>query len=255
MGIIESDHPDVKGMKGLHLFHFVLSNCSQRARLALEEKGLSWESHHVNLPGNEHVTGDYQRINPNGVVPTLVHDGQVVIESNDILVYLDEHFPEPPLRPQDAAERARMEERIAAASAAQGTIKALSHELLFRPFRKVGADEVALYEQKSRNRALVDFLRDYAEEGPAWKERVKAAHADMERSLDGLEAALEQDAWLSGSRYGLADISWVVNAHRLNQAQYPLERWPRFRAWTEKVTRRPAFDRAVVSWRPVERAP
>ena len=40
MGLYESAHPDVPGMKGLHLFHFVLSNCSQRVRLGLEEKGL-----------------------------------------------------------------------------------------------------------------------------------------------------------------------------------------------------------------------
>ena len=101
MGLYQSDHPDVPGMKGLHLFHFFLSNCSQRVRFGLEEKGLEWTSHHMNLMANEHATPEYQQINPNGVVPTLVHDGQVVIESNDILVYLDERFPERPLRRTD----------------------------------------------------------------------------------------------------------------------------------------------------------
>ena len=122
MGIITSDHPDIPGMKGLHLFHFMLSNCSQRVRLGLEEKALAWTSHHLNLPANEHVTSDYVRINPNAVVPTLVHDGQVVIESNDILVYLDEHFPDPPLRPTDRDGRAALGRRIAASSAFQPTI-------------------------------------------------------------------------------------------------------------------------------------
>ena len=56
MGLYQSDHPDIPHMKGLHLFHFVLSNCSQRVRLGLEEKGLEWTSHHLNLPGNEHVS-------------------------------------------------------------------------------------------------------------------------------------------------------------------------------------------------------
>ena len=250
MGIYESDHPDVEQMKGLHLFHFMMSNCSQRVRLALEEKGLEWESHHLNLPGREHVTEDYQRINPNGVVPTLVHDGVVVIESNDILAYLDDHFPEPPLRPSNADERAGMEERIGAASAAQPTIKVLSHELLFRPFRKVDEQEVAFYEQASHNRELVDFLRDYAEDGGAWKARVGTAREDMERLLERLEEGLARDEWMSGSAYGLADISWVVNSNRLTQAQYALDRWPRFRDWHARAASRPAFDRAVVSWRP-----
>ncbi len=250
MGLHASSHPGVAAMKGLHLFHFVMSNCSQRVRLALEEKGLAWESHHLNLRANEHVTDEYQRINPNGVVPTLVHDGQVVVESNDILGYLDDHFPVPPLRPADPDERARMEERIAAASAAQAAIKVLSHELLLRPFRQLGEAELALYDAKAANRELVAFLHDYAENGAAWQARVKAANSDMEERLDVLEQALGSDPWLSGSAYGLADVSWVVNVHRLIQAQFPLERWPRLRAWYEKVILRPAFDRAVLRYRP-----
>ena len=250
MGLYESDHPDVARMKGLHLFHFVLSNCSQRVRLGLEEKGLEWTSHHLNLPGNEHVSADYQRINPNGVVPTLVHDGQVVIESNDILRYLEEHFPEPPLQPADAGARQDMERLVAASSRFQPTIKTLSHELLFRPFRKVGKDEVALYEANHNDPTLVDFLRDYAQEGPAWKARVAQAQRALMTSLDDLEAALEGSAWLSGAAYGLADISWIVNANRLMQAQVDLAKWPRFQDWARRAIERPAFDRAVVSWRP-----
>ncbi len=250
MGLYASDHPDVPGMEGLHLFHFMLSNCSQRARLGLEEKGLEWTSHHVNLPGNEHVTSDYQRINPNGVVPTLVHDGQVVLDSNDILAYLEHHFPEPPLRPADAAARAAMDRRIAASSAFQPTIKVLSHELLFRPFRKVGEEEVALYEAQHNDKALVGFLRDYAESGPAWQARVERGRRELTTTLEELESALGESLWLSGDAYGLADISWVVNANRLIQAQVDLAKWPRFQDWARRAMQRPAFDRAVASYRP-----
>ncbi len=255
MGLYESDHPDVPQMKGLHLFHFVLSNCSQRVRLGLEEKGLEWTSHHLNLPGNEHVSSDYQRINPNGVVPTLVHDGQVVIESNDILRYLEEHFPEPPLRPAEAGAREEMDRRIAASSAFQPTLKTLSHELLFRPFRKVGEEEMALYEARHNDATLVAFLRDYAEEGPAWQSRVAKAQRALTTSLDELEAALRRSPWLSGEAYGLADISWVVNANRLIQAQVDLAKWPRFQDWARRASERPAFERAVASWRPSPQPP
>jgi glutathione S-transferase len=250
MGLYQSDHPDVPQMKGLHLFHFVLSNCSQRARIGLEEKGLEWTSHHLNLPANEHVTSDYGRINPNLVVPTLVHDGQVVIESNDILVYLDEAFPEPALRPAEKAPRAAMEKLIEASSAFQPSLKALSHELLFRPFRKVGPEEVALYEKSDAKPELVEFLREYSEAGPAWDARVAEARQELSHVLDELEAALGKAPWLSGEDYGLADISWVVNGNRLKQAQVDLSQWPRFEAWAEKAMARPAFDRAVVSYRP-----
>lgn len=250
MGLYESDHPDVPGMQGLHLFHFVMSNCSQRVRIALEEKGLSWTSHHLNLPANEHVSEDYQRINPNGVVPTLVHDGQVVIESNDILGYLDEQFPEPPLRPEGAEARREMTARIVEASAFQSTIKVLSHDLLFRPFRKFSAEDIALYQEKHNDPALSSFVRDYAENGPAWQARVERANEGLKASLGVLEAALGESEWLSGDHYGLADISWVVNYHRLTQGQVDLSPWPRFAAWGERAVARPVFDRAVVHYQP-----
>lgn len=250
MGLYTSDHPEVPGMRGLHLFHFMLSNCSQRVRLALEEKGLAWTSHHLNLPGNEHCDPDYLRINPNGVVPTLVHDGQVVLESNDILAYLDENFPEPPLTPKDAAAASKMQEHIAASSAFQGTIKVLSHELLFRPFRKVGPDEIALYERNHPDPELVAFLREYSEAGPAWDARVEAARKDLDTTFGALEAALGDAPWLSGEAYGQADISWVVNANRLLQAQVDFAAWPRLRDWAQRAMGRPAFDRAVASYQP-----
>ena len=250
MGLYASDHPDVPGMQGLHLFHFMLSNCSQRVRLGLEEKGLSWTSHHVNLGANEHVTSDYQRINPGGVVPTLVHDGQVVIESNDILLYLEEHFPDPPLRSADAAARGEMERLIQLSGAFQPKFKTLSHELLFRPFRKVGAEEIALYEKQHSDKSLVAFLRDYAEAGPAWQVRVEEAQRELQTTMDTLEAALAESPWLSGSDYGLADISWVVNAYRFQQAQIDLTGWPRFQDWAQRAMARPAFDQAVASYRP-----
>ncbi len=249
MGLYASDHPDVPGMRGLHLYHFALSNCSQRVRLALEEKGLDWTSHHLDLPGNEHLTSDYGRLNPNRVVPTLVHDGRVVIESNDILGHLEASFPEPALRPADAEGRARMQALVDRASAFQGAFKVISHDRIFRPFRKIGPSELALYE-RAEAPALAAFMRDYAENGEAWRARVESAETELADTLDGLEAALGEAPWLSGDAYGLADVSWVVNVHRFGPAGVTFEAHPRLAAWGERATSRPAFDRAVASYVP-----
>ncbi|MEM9730892.1 MAG: glutathione S-transferase N-terminal domain-containing protein, partial [Myxococcota bacterium] len=73
---------EVKGWQGVHLLHFRSSSCSQKVRAFLAEKQLRYESRHVNLPRNEHVTPWFLGINPRGVVPVLVHDGVVHIESN-----------------------------------------------------------------------------------------------------------------------------------------------------------------------------
>ena len=78
----------------LELYHYAISTCSQKVRLVLAEKGLEFESHTVDLlAGGQHAV-DYVKLNPNHVVPTLVHDGRVLIESSLINEYLDEAFPE-----------------------------------------------------------------------------------------------------------------------------------------------------------------
>lgn len=250
MGLIESTNPEVKTLKGLHLYHFFLSNCSQRVRMALEEKGLEWASHPVDLATNEHATAWYQSIHPDGLVPTLVHDGQVIIESNDILQYLDEQFPEPSLTPADAEARAQMIALMEAATAIQPANKAISHDRLFRPFRKLSAREADDFARGHHNADLVAFMRDFLEDGEVWRARVEEAERDMERALERLENVLREGVWLSGDQFGLADISWVVNAHRLLQVQYELSNRPRILDWYQRVAARPSFDRAVASYGP-----
>ncbi len=92
----------------LELYHAGLTTCSKKARHCLAEKGLDYVSHYVNLRRFENHRPEYLALNPNGVVPTLVHDGTVIIESTFINEYLDEVFPDPPLIPSDPATRARM---------------------------------------------------------------------------------------------------------------------------------------------------
>ena len=92
----------------IQLYHNDMSSCSQKVRLGLAEKHLDWGSEHLSLRDGDQYEPAYLALNPNGVVPTLVDDGHVIIESQVILEYLDDAYPEPPLRPANATERARM---------------------------------------------------------------------------------------------------------------------------------------------------
>ena len=94
----------------LTLYHGLASTCSKKVRMCLAEKGLEWESRLLNLQKFEQHDPDYLKLNPKGVVPTLVHDGQPVCESTQIIDYLEENFPEPSLSPSDAASLVRMKE-------------------------------------------------------------------------------------------------------------------------------------------------
>src|SRR5260370_37913453 len=68
----------------LELYHSINSVCAQKVRIALAEKGLSYKQHLMRLGGDQFDPA-YMKLNPNAVVPTLLHDGQVVIESSVIL--------------------------------------------------------------------------------------------------------------------------------------------------------------------------
>jgi glutathione S-transferase len=229
----------------------VMSNCSQRVRIALEAKDVPWESHHVDLPGGAHLTPGYLEINPNGVVPSLVHDGKVILESNDIIAYIDATFDGPPLMPAGDDDRAAAQGLIDLASGAQPSIKALSHELLFKRVRKVSGADVDRMAAAGAPASLVDFMRDYSEDGAAWADRVARARADMDERLGQLEGRLMMTGrWLSGPAFGLADVSWVVNVFRLQQCGYDLDACARLNAWCRAVTAMPAFRRAVSEYTP-----
>ena len=92
----------------LALYHNDMSSCAQKVRLLLAEKGLEWESRHLDLRAGEHQKDWYIKLNPRAVVPTLIDGDIVVPESNVINEYLDERFPDPPLKPADPFGRARM---------------------------------------------------------------------------------------------------------------------------------------------------
>ena len=91
----------------LELYHNDMSVCAAKVRLALAEKELAYTGHHINLREGGQKKPEYLKLNPKGVVPTLIHDGFVVCESVVINEYLEDAFPEKPLMPKSAQGRAR----------------------------------------------------------------------------------------------------------------------------------------------------
>ena len=100
------DRSDIKteeilDWKGIHLFHFSGSACSQKLRIFFNIKKINWNSHVINLIKQEQFSEWFLGINPRGLVPTLVHDGDVHIESNEIMAYLDDVYKDNKLFPID----------------------------------------------------------------------------------------------------------------------------------------------------------
>ena len=93
----------------LELYHFEPAANSMKPLLCLSEKGVEFTSRQLNLEGRrwEQYSDWFLKINPDGQVPVLVHDGKVIIESTVINEYIEDVFPENPLRPSDPYWRTR----------------------------------------------------------------------------------------------------------------------------------------------------
>jgi glutathione S-transferase len=90
------------------LYNAPQSTCSQRVRFVLNAKKLAFDEVKLNLLEGDQLKPDYLKLNPNGVVPTLDHDGAIVTDSTVITEYLDEVFPAASFTPESPVLRARM---------------------------------------------------------------------------------------------------------------------------------------------------
>ena len=232
----------------LVLYHALHSTCSQKVRICLHEKGVAWESRLVAIDRKEHLTEQYLRLNPNGVVPTLVDDGEPVVDSSVICEYLDERFPEPSLVPGDALGRARMRawmRYVEEVPTAAVRVPSFNGAFLYR-FSGLDADRFA------REQADVRPLRKhfYRRMGPAGFSAadVAASVEQLNATLDRMEAALSRGPWLLGERYSLADIVVAPLVDRMVDlgldALPGAARRPAVSAWRARMAERPAYQRA-----------
>ena len=244
MPLIETSNEKVKSFTGLHLYHFWLSSCSQRVRIVLAEKGLDWKSHEIDLEKMEHATPEYQSIHPHGVVPALVHDGQVIIESIDIIDYLDTIYPEPPLRPSSEASVTEMHKWMQDADGAQHSIKTLTHEFLFKQNVMPPAvfDE---FEQRHNSEELVDFMRVWSSENGIPKDEIESELKLQHNFFEQLNDALDGKDWLVDDMFTLADIAWISNVRRLDLLHYPLDIHPNLLAWYKRFQEKPSYVNGI----------
>jgi glutathione S-transferase len=237
----------------LALYHFDRSTAAQKVRLSLAEKGLTWESRYVDpsLSKREQHDPEYLKLNPRGVVPTLIHDGMVIRESQVILEYLEDAFPSPSLRPASPYGRAEMrlwtklvDESVHVDSRTIGQCVAMRFVTLEADPATLKAHYEAMPEETRRDNDKINNEAGLASPLlPGALRRFKKMFGDIER-------ALANTRWLAGDSYSLADISLVVYANRLETFQLSalLDHLPRLKDWLARIKQRPSFAEAVVKW-------
>ena len=243
--------PKQCGIAGmLILYDFGNSVCCQKVRITLVEKGLTWEARRVDLFKTEQYDPDYLKLNPKGVVPTLVHDGTPVIESTLICEYIDETFPDPPLMPKSPAERTRM--RLWSKFVDEGLfdgVTELSFSAMFRERMKNMSPE--LREKRFKNVGdprRTDRFKSTYEHG-VYSPFVLHAIAAYERAFKLMEQTLaERGPWLLGAQPTLADVNLMPFVARLSYLGL-LEAWtvdrPRINAWWAQTQAWPSFKRGL----------
>jgi glutathione S-transferase len=256
--LIDSDIKtrEVLGWKGVHILHYSGSSCSQKLRIFLNLKDIQWESHLIDLHANENFRPWFLGINPRGLVPVLVHDGVVHIESNDIISYLEKTFPTPKLIPSE------FENEVAALLKHEDDLhldlRTLSFRFVFAPPGPPKPPE-ALQSYAANGSGTVQGIKDHdkAIQIEFWERTTKegftdeAARASAQKffaEFNTLDQRLAGTPFLLGEAISVLDIAWFVYAHRLSLAGYPIARLhPRVGTWLEKLRARPEFAKEVAA--------
>jgi glutathione S-transferase len=231
----------------LELYHNINSVCAQKVRIALAEKGQQVNEHLLTLQGDQNDPA-YMKLNPNGVVPTLVHDGTIVTESSLILYYIDDAFPDRPLMPEAPAARHRVrlynklvDEYV------HNACTILTFATAFRPrFLKMSRDQWLAEIDKAPLKRRVEYKRSVIEHGLD-SEFVRDALFQHQKIIAWMAHDLAHGPYLSGHAFSNADCAVIPYILRLELLKLG-ELWrkePSVAEWWARVRNRPSVQSAI----------
>jgi glutathione S-transferase len=231
----------------LELYHNINSVCAQKVRIALEEKGQKANDHMMTLRGDQNEPA-YMKLNPNGVIPTLVHDGQPIVESSLILYYIDDTFPEPPLMPREPLLRFKVriynkliDEYL------HNACTILTFATAFRPnFLKMPRQAWLAEINKAPLKRRAEYKRSVIEHGLDSEFAVDAL-AQHQKLLSMMAQSLAGGPYLAGDRFSNADCAVIPYILRLELLKLD-KMWapyPAVAEWWARVRTRPSLTAAI----------
>jgi maleylacetoacetate isomerase len=200
------------------LYTYFRSSAAYRVRIALNLKGLPYESISIHLvkDGGRNKTPEYRAINPQMRVPALtLDDGEILTQSLAIIEYVDETHPSPPLLPKNAVARAKV-----------------------RAMAQLIACDIHPLNNTSPLRYLKNTLKHEQADIDAWY------HHWILEGFTALEAMLKPGTYCFGDMVTLADICLVPQVSNARRLKVPLDKFPRIVAIDAACLKLPAFDMA-----------
>jgi glutathione S-transferase len=231
----------------LELYHSINSVCAQKVRIALEEKGQKAKDHLMTLRGDQYEPA-YLKLNPNGVVPTLIHDGVPITESSLILYYIDDAFPEPPLMPKPPRQRhcMRMYNKLID-DYVHNSCTILTFATAFRPaFLKMTPEAWQAEINKTPLKRRAEYKRSVIERGLD-SEFVAEALAHHRKLLSWMADSLKSGPYLAGEGFSNADCAAIPYILRLELLKLSgmWERYPAVAEWWVRMRVRPSVKAAI----------
>jgi len=243
------------------LYHHGSSVCAAKVRFAMAEKGLGWDGVYIDILKGEQFTPEYLAINPKGVVPTLVHDQTVILDSTVIIEYLDQIAPETSVHPTDPWERAQarywtkaVDEDLHPACGAVTFVCSHRHTVLKNLGEQGVKDFLAStppFSVTSDWKSQKDSFTRYGFEAPGAAEKVRL----YDRYLQKMEEALSGgNDWLVGDKFSIADIAMTPYVNRLAmmsmRGMWENGRLPNVEKWFARIEALPNFRKCLIDWVP-----
>jgi glutathione S-transferase len=238
-------------MTALKLYHSEMSVCAAKVRIVLAEKKIEWESVLLNLRGGDAQKPEYLKLNPNAVVPTIVQNGRPLIESTVICEYLDDQWPNPPLKPADAWDRGRMrlwtkqlDEGVHAAVGTLSFCVAVRHELLARSAAEQTSWLAGIPQADRRERSKTNL--EAGVNSPYFAPAVQRCA----KLFADFDASLAEGSWLAGQEFSLADVGFApyLTRFRFLGLNLLFDRYPRVADWADRVSARPSVSEGLIRW-------
>ena len=202
----------------MKLYSYFRSSAAYRVRIALNLKDVSYEiiPIHLRKDGGRHRSAEYKAINPQMRVPSLkLQTGEVIAQSLAIIGYLNEIYPQPPLLPSDAIQRAQ--------------VRAVSQVIAcdIHPLNNLGTLQYLKNNLRQEQAAIDTWYHHWVIAG-----------------FEAIEKMIMPGPYAFGSQPGLADVCLVPQVNNARLLKVPLDAFPKIVAVNEACLKLPAFDKA-----------
>ena len=228
----------------LEVHTWEVNSNSGKPIIFLKEKGVDFDYHYIDVLKFEQHQAEYLKLNPDGTVPTVIHDGKIMTESTQALQYLDAVLPGPSFTPEDPAERYRMRWWATHGSSWAASLSVLGWHTFMGPMvRQMGEEKLKeLLERIPNKQRRVAWST--AANSTFSEEQLENARKGVAAGVQMMEAHLRESPYFAGDTYSIADMVIFANAYSLPlMHDYAAndEISPCFMDWLKRIYLRPAI--------------